>query len=121
MEEDMENTLIELGTKLKILREQSSFTQKNIAVFLNVDQSLISKMENGERSIPVEVLEQLASLYGVTLSFFEEDEKTVHPTTIALRSDEIDEKVFKTISIVNKIALNCSFITSLLKEYQHNE
>ena len=35
--------LINIGLKIKKLREEAKLTQKQIADFLNVDQSLISK------------------------------------------------------------------------------
>jgi len=112
---DMENTLKDVGIKLKTMREQNDLTQEIISAFLNIDQSLLSKIENGEKSIPVEVLEELATLYGVNLSYFEESDSSVQPLTITLKPDEIDEKDLETISIVNRVALNCSFITKLLR------
>lgn len=112
---DIVNTLKDVGIKLKTMREQNDLTQEIISVFLNIDQSLLSNIENGEKSIPVEVLEELATLYGVNLSYFEESDNSVQPLTITLRPDEIDEKDLETISIANRVALNCSFITKLLR------
>jgi transcriptional regulator with XRE-family HTH domain len=112
---DMVNTLKDVGIKLKTMREQNDLTQEIISAFLNIDQNLLSNIENGEKSIPVEVLEELATLYGVNLSYFEESDNSVQPLTITLRPDEIDEKDLETISIANRVALNCSFITKLLR------
>lgn len=112
---DIVNTLKDVGIKLKTMREQNDLTQEIISVFLNIDQSLLSNIENGEKSIPVEVLEELATLYGVNLSYFEESDNSVQPLTITLRPDEIDEKDLETISIANRVALNCSYITKLLR------
>ena len=41
----MENKMLRIGENIKALREQSGFTQSNLAKYLNVDQSLISKIE----------------------------------------------------------------------------
>jgi len=112
---DIVNTLKDVGIKLKTMREQNDLTQEIISAFLNIDQNLLSNIENGEKSIPVEVLEELATLYGVNLSYFEESDNSVQPLTITLRPDEIDEKDLETISIANRVALNCSFITKLLR------
>lgn len=117
----MNRTLEEIGLKLKHLREQSGMTQSNIAAFLKVDQSLISKFEKGERSITSDSVDKLASLYGIPLSFLEENTKDVKPLTIALRSNELNEADLETICNINRIALNCNFITSLLKECQIHE
>ena len=62
---DIVNTLKDVGIKLKTMREQNDLTQEIISAFLNIDQNLLSNIENGEKSIPVEVLEELATLYGV--------------------------------------------------------
>ena len=112
---DIVNTLKDVGIKLKTMREQNDLTQEIISAFLNIDQNLLSNIENGEKSIPVEVLEELATLYGVNLSYFEESDNSVQPLTITLRPDEIDEKDLETISIANRVALNCSIITKLLR------
>ncbi len=112
---DIVNTLKDVGIKLKTMREQNDLTQEIISAFLNIDQNLLSNIENGEKSIPVEVLEELATLYGVNLSYFEESDNSVQPLTITLRPDEIDEKDLETISIANRVALNCSYITKLLR------
>jgi DNA-binding transcriptional regulator YiaG len=45
---------------LQRLREESKITQKQISLYLNVDQSMISKIENNERNPSVEMLDKLA-------------------------------------------------------------
>ena len=45
-----------IGNNIKKLRDSMGFNQSTIACFLNVDQSLISKIEKGERSISVDML-----------------------------------------------------------------
>jgi transcriptional regulator with XRE-family HTH domain len=62
-----------IAERIKEFRKNSGLSQANIACFLGVDQSLISKAENGERSLSVEMLEKLAALYGVSMLDFEED------------------------------------------------
>lgn len=39
-----------IGKNIKSLRESIGFSQANIATFLNVDQSMISKVEKGEKT-----------------------------------------------------------------------
>ena len=59
-----------LGQKIKELRSESNYTQQNIADFLGVDQSFISKVEKNERVLTSDMLEKLAVLFGVKLKDF---------------------------------------------------
>lgn len=111
----MTNQFADLGKTLKLLREQSSFTQSNIASFLGVDQSLISKFEKGERGIASELLERYACLLGVQMSDIHRGPAGVKPLSIALRATEIAVEDMDAICAVNRIALNCAFLTGLLE------
>lgn len=48
-----------IGNNIKILRDNMGFSQSTIARFLNVDQSLISKVEKGERSLSTDMWRNL--------------------------------------------------------------
>ena len=64
-----------IGNNIKTLRDGMGFNQSNIARFLNVDQSLISKVEKGERILSADMLEKLASLFGVSVDAIEDSRK----------------------------------------------
>ena len=101
------------GERIKFLREINNFTQKNIAVFLGVDQSLIARVEKDERALSSDLAERLASLFGVRVSAFEEGSNEM-PLTFAFRASDLNEKDMATISDINRIALNCRLLASLL-------
>lgn len=111
----MNNTAERIGNKIKAFREHSGFTQKNIANYLQVDQSLISMAEKGKRALTADMLEKLADLFGVPISAFEEENTEVKTLSFALRASEIDETDMETISAINRIALNSRFMTQLLE------
>ena len=46
-----------IGENIRILRDNAGFTQGNLAHFMGVDQSLISKIEKGERGLSADMLE----------------------------------------------------------------
>ena len=52
-----------VGSNLKYLRRVNGFTQKEIANYLGVDQSLVSKIEHDTRKINMTWLNQLCNLY----------------------------------------------------------
>ena len=60
-----------IGKNIKTLRVEMGLSQSNIASFLNVDQSLISKVEKGERILSADMLEKLACLFGVSIDAIE--------------------------------------------------
>ena len=51
--------------KLKDLREDLDLTQKQIADYLGITQSLVSKIEHNTRNINMTWLEQLCDLYNI--------------------------------------------------------
>ncbi len=55
--------------RLKTLREGRGLTQTAVAGELPCDQSLYSKYERGERSLPLELAVRLARFYGVSLDY----------------------------------------------------
>jgi transcriptional regulator with XRE-family HTH domain len=112
----MNRTSFDTGATIKSLRESSGFTQDNIAHYLKVDQSLISKFESGERTLSVNLLERLVTLFGVDMSVFGECTRDIRSLSLALRASEIDEADLETISAMNRIALNVDFMTRLLKD-----
>ena len=103
-----------LGEKLKALRTEYGYKQKDISDFLGVDQSLVSKFESGERAISVDILEKLSGLYCCDL---------VDATTscqpklqVAFRAKNVGAADLETIQTVNRIVLNTAFMANLLKE-----
>ena len=55
--------------RIRNLREDSDLTQQQIADYLACDQSLYSKYERGERTIPMEVIVKLAAYYQTSTDY----------------------------------------------------
>lgn len=55
--------------RIRDLREDSDLTQKQLAAYLACDQSLYSKYERGERTLPLEVAVKLAQYYGTSVDY----------------------------------------------------
>ena len=79
-----------LANRLKELREKNGLTQEQVANYLGVDQSLITRIEKGERNIQVSHLEALSSLYGCDLVNEDTD-----PIVIKYRAKEINDNDLK--------------------------
>ncbi len=105
---------MEFGARFKTLREQSGFTQKNIADFLKVDQNFISEVENGECSLTSNMISNVSALFGIPVSSFFNDNDCALKTELALKTDDLTFEDLQAISVVNKIALNANFMTKSL-------
>jgi len=96
----------DFGEHLCQLRKSFGITQAKVADFLGVDQSLISKVEKGERSLEMSNIEKLASLYCKSL------EEILYPTEIdnkyklAFRTKGLNENDLASLATVNRIILN---------------
>jgi len=115
----MTNTPI--GQKVKALREKAGLNQGQIAQFLGVDQSNISKCEKGERQFQVDHLERLGSLFGVSLGDLMNEEMPVAPLQIAFRADGMQVEDLNAIADIQKIALNLDQMRTLLQESVHED
>ena len=105
-----------IGENIRALRENAGFTQSSIANFLKVDQSLIARVEKGDRSLSSDMLEKLAALFGVTVDQIESQKMATSKLSFAFRGSEFNLDEMEAISAVNKIALNSEFMRVILKE-----
>lgn len=101
--------------KLKRMREEAGLRQEQIAEFLGVTQTYISKIETGERNLTVDQLESLASLYGYRLSSFEDMQDDIRPIQFAFRAREVSQNDLKVIADIGRIAINSRFMTEILE------
>lgn len=103
------------GHRFGELRNKSGLTQSQIAEYLNVDQSYISKCETNERQFSVDLLEKAAALFGCSIKCFTDESSKFSPIPIALRAKSITTEDLETIAAINKIALNLRFMEGLLE------
>lgn len=58
-----------MKTRIKNLREDNDFTQKQISKLLNISQVAYSYYELNKRSIPLELLCKLADFYNTSIDY----------------------------------------------------
>ncbi len=79
----------QLGQRLRVAREASSFTQERAADHLGLPLSAIAQIELGKRSVSSIELNKLARLYGRDIrNFFAEDFHEEEPLAVLFRADE---------------------------------
>ena len=97
---------IKLGNRIRSLREKSKLTQSQVAMFLGVDQSLVSKYEKGDRSISSDVIESLCDLFCCPLDNLLSEDVSEIPVNIAFRTSDLTAKDLEDLTVINRIALN---------------
>jgi len=102
--------------KLKMMRENAGLRQGQIADYLGVTQTFISKVETGERNLTVDQLERIVNLYGYSLAAFEGMEQDVHPIRFAFRAQDVSQDDLRIIADIGKIAINSRFMAKVLEE-----
>lgn len=105
-----------IGKNIKTLREEMGLHQANIANFLNVDQSLISKIEKGERTLSSDMLEKLTCLFGVKITDIETKVLESSDLSLTFRANDLSSEDLEAISNINRIALNSEYMNTLLKK-----
>lgn len=59
----------DMKNNLKLLRKSKGYTQIALQMKTGIEQALLSKFENGERTPPTETLIRLADFYGVSIDY----------------------------------------------------
>jgi len=58
-----------MKNNLKFLRKSKGYTQVALQMKTGIEQALLSKFENGERTPPTETLIRLADFYNVSIDY----------------------------------------------------
>ncbi|WP_158005559.1 helix-turn-helix domain-containing protein [Methanosphaera sp. WGK6] len=104
-----------IGVRLKSLREENNFTQKQIADYLDYDQSYIAKLEKGERNLTVYALEELCDLYNCSEDYILEGKGTCVQLKYNFRKN-VKKLNIHTIAKMNKLVRNLDFLSEIAKE-----
>ena len=96
--------------RLRKLRKESKITQEQLAKYLEVDQSMITKLENGTRSLNVTLIEKLCHLFGCSDAYLLGENDAYIPLNFAFRSNGIETEDLESIAAMNKIIMNIRFM-----------
>lgn len=102
--------------RLKRLRKESKITQEQLAKYLGVDQSMITKLENGTRSLNVTLIEKICNLFGCSDAYLMGEEDSYIPLNFAFRSNGIQTEDLESIAAINKIVMNIRYMNEKLGE-----
>lgn len=85
---------MDIGARIKVLREKRGLTQNKLAEWAGVSQTHLRRVELGEADITVGHLELLCDALGITLAEFfsdvaEEDEFKTTLSTLSVKQKEL--------------------------------
>ena len=103
-----------MNERLKYLRKESKITQDQLAQFLSVDQSMITKLENGTRRFSITMVDKICSLFGCSEEFLMGESNDYIPLNFAFRSTGIEAEDLESIAAVNKIEINLKYMNELM-------
>lgn len=83
-----------IGDKIKELRKKSKITQAELSDSINIGQSTLANFENGKRTIPVDIVIQLAQYFNVSTDYLlglsnSPDSEIVHGEQLSIEEKEI--------------------------------
>lgn len=107
--------LVQMGAWFKDVRIKCGFTQEQIANFLELDRTTITKFEKGERTLGVSDLEIACELFGCTLDMLRNLEE-FEPMAVAYRAKDLTLEDMESVRMVQKIILNMRRIREFGKE-----
>lgn len=103
----------EVGQRLKQLREEHSYSQTQVAEYLGIDQSNLSKIERGERNFKLSSLIKLCSLYNCSQDYILCRSDEYDKSNIAFRTDgKVDLNV---IAIANETMNDLKMLRKIKK------
>jgi transcriptional regulator with XRE-family HTH domain len=101
----------------KMLRKRMNVTQEQMAAFLDLEQSSISKFESGERTIGISYLEKACALFGISYPDLMKAKPDVLPMIPAFRKDGCAVESMNDIAAIQRIAMNFMEMESLLRKH----
>ena len=104
-----------IGERLKRIRLEHNFTQKQIADYLGFKQGQIAKLESNERTLKSDSLIKLSNLYRCSPEYIILGIGEYSKTNLAFRSNEKNLSL-EDIAEMNRIIDNLEFLSRITNE-----
>ena len=105
-----------ITNKLIALRSCANVSQQTIADLLQVDQSFVARVEQGERKYSFDQLKYISDFFGIRLDRLMSESEPVCTLGIAFRSSDLSKSDLNAITTINRIAVNLEEMQELLEE-----
>jgi transcriptional regulator with XRE-family HTH domain len=96
-----------LGKKIRLLRHQRSWSQEDVAKQLDISIPAFSKIETGITDVNLSRLEQIATLFGMSivqlLTFNDTEEQEKYNNEVEVLSKKLQEREADVIDLQKKV------------------
>ncbi|MFM6975226.1 MAG: helix-turn-helix domain-containing protein [Sphingobacteriaceae bacterium] len=96
-----------LGKKIRLLRHQRSWSQEDVAKQLDISIPAFSKIETGITDVNLSRLEQIATLFGMSvvqlLTFNDTEEQEKYNNEVEVLSKKLQERETDVIDLQKKV------------------
>jgi transcriptional regulator with XRE-family HTH domain len=109
-----------IGQNIKQFRDKLGLTQEQIANLLNIDRSMVSHYENGEREISIVHLHKISDLFGIEIEdLLEKDIASFKANlSFAFRTEVIANEDIASIAAFQKVVKNYIKMKQLSNEQE---
>ena len=108
-----------IGNRLKLLRKQHNLTQRQIADFLEISQSLYARIEAGDRNPKLSKLTKLCDLYNVSEEYIVYGEGKPNEDKLMFKGSKgLD---LKTLARMNRIIKNLDEMRELYENHNSEQ
>lgn len=104
-----------LGTIIRDRRKKMGLSQADVAGYLSIDQSYLSKMEKGERPFGISILEQLSELFCLPLESLLNPAEAAPSAILSYRTDSCSGEDIEQIAKINRLVLNLQQMEGLAR------
>lgn len=105
-----------LRDNFRTLRMKINVTQKEMANYLGLAQSSISKFESGKQNLTLSHLEKACALFGIRLQDLYQKREILPALCPSFRKSEVTLSLLEDVANINKIAMNILEMNEILGE-----
>lgn len=118
-------TQIEIGTRIKQIRESKGISQQSLVNELNeigmsLSRETLSKIENGNRTLAVHELKGICKVLKVSVEVLLEDEEDEVTLEKLFRKQNLHEDTLKKIDVIEDMIINFISQKNLPKKEERN-
>lgn len=98
--------LTDIGNRIKDLREEAGLSQISLSKYLSIDESTLSKIERGTRSMNSEDIEKLASLFCCPVNYILHGGERAWEWSLSIKNNDLDIEDMEALAVINNLAKN---------------